>query len=99
MSAEWPIRVVQTCLHLTYDFFISEPLKRRDWAVSRRHINLSEGGRTHLLLAVVYWPFTTHSFRDGAPFLLLLLETPPTFWAPTTFFPHILHNLRNRANV
>ena len=35
-------------------------------------------GRTHLLLALVIWPLTTHPFRDGAPFLLLR-ETPPTF--------------------
>ena len=36
------------------------------------------GGRTHLLLALVIRPLTTHPFRDGEPFLLLI-ETPPTF--------------------
>ena len=36
-----------------------------------------EGG-THLLLALFVTPFTTHPFRDRAPFLLLL-ETPPTY--------------------
>ena len=35
------------------------------------------GGRTHSLLALVMSPSTTHPFRDGAPFLLLI-ETPPT---------------------
>ena len=33
------------------------------------------GGRAHLLLALVILPLTTHPFRDGAPFLLLI-ETP-----------------------
>ena len=37
-----------------------------------------EASRTHLLLVFVIRPFTTHPFRDGAPFLLLV-ETPPTF--------------------
>ena len=33
---------------------------------------LREGrGRTHVLLALVIWPLTTHPFRDGAPFLLV----------------------------
>ena len=30
-------------------------------------------GRTYVI-----WPVTTHPFRNGAPFLLLI-ETPPTF--------------------
>ena len=28
-------------------------------------------GHTHLLLALVVWPMTTHPVRDGAPLLLL----------------------------
>ena len=48
-----------------------------------------EGRRTRLLLALVIWPFTTHSFRDGAPFLLLL-ETPPTVGRSLRCF-YILH--------
>ena len=47
------------------------------------------GGRTHLLLALVIWPLTTHPFRDGAPFLPLI-ETPLAIWALIRFF-HILH--------
>ena len=35
------------------------------------------GERIHLFLAFVIWPLTTQTFRDGAPFLLLV-ETPPT---------------------
>ena len=46
------------------------------------------GGRTHLLLAVVVIePLTTHPFRDGAPFLLLI-ETPPTLGLSRRFFPY-----------
>ena len=40
---------------------------------------------THLLLALVISPLTTHPFRDGAPFLLLV-ETPPTFRRSVRFF-------------
>ena len=29
-------------------------------------------GASHLLLALVIWPLTTHPFRDGAAFLLLI---------------------------
>ena len=47
------------------------------------------GGRTRLLLALVIWPLTTHPFRDGVPFLLLI-ETPPTVRRPLRCF-HILH--------
>ena len=47
-----------------------------------------EVGRTHSLRALVIWPLTTHSFRDGAPFLLLT-ETPPTFGRSLRFF-HVL---------
>ena len=37
-------------------------------------------GRTHLLPALVIRPLTTHHFRDGSPFLLLvLIEIPPIF--------------------
>ena len=36
------------------------------------------GQRTHSLPALVIRPLTTNTFRDEAPFLLLL-ETPPTF--------------------
>ena len=35
-------------------------------------------GHTHFLLALVICPFTTHPFRDGTPFLLLV-ETHPAF--------------------
>ena len=47
------------------------------------------GGRTHLLLASVISPLTTHPFRDGAP-LLLLMETSPTVGGSLRFF-HISH--------
>ena len=47
------------------------------------------GGGTHLLLALAIWPLTTHPFRDGAPFLLLI-ETPPTFGRSLRFF-HIYY--------
>ena len=43
------------------------------------------GGRTHLLLALIIGPLTTHPFRDGAPFLLLL-KTLPTFGRSVRFF-------------
>ena len=42
-----------------------------------------------MLLALVIWPSTTHSFRNEAPFLLLL-ETPPTFGRSLRRF-HIFH--------
>ena len=42
-----------------------------------------------MLLALVVWPLTTHLFRDGAPFLLLV-ETPPTFGRSVRVFC-ILH--------
>ena len=42
-----------------------------------------------MLLALVILPLTTHPFRDGAPFLLLI-ETPTTFGRSLRFF-HILH--------
>ena len=45
--------------------------------------------RTNLLLALVIWPLTTHPFRDGAPFLLLL-ETPPACGGSLHCF-HIIH--------
>ena len=48
------------------------------WAEERGGGEGGGGGRTHLLLALVILPLTTHLFRAGAPFLLLL-ETPPTF--------------------
>ena len=47
------------------------------------------GGTHLLLLALVISPSTTHPFRDGAPFLLLI-ETPPTFGRSLRFF-HRLH--------
>ena len=47
------------------------------------------GGGTHLLLALVIRPLTTHPFRDGAPFLLLI-GTPPTFGRSLRFF-YTLH--------
>ena len=43
------------------------------------------GGRTHVLLAFVIGPLTTHPFRDGAPFLYPI-ETPPTFGRSVRFF-------------
>ena len=49
----------------------------------------------YLLLALVIWPLTTHLFRDGAPFLLLV-ETPPTFGRSLRFI-HIRH--RNRSLI
>ena len=42
-----------------------------------------------VVLALVFWPLTTHPFPDGAPFLLLL-ETPQTFGHSVRFF-HTLH--------
>ena len=47
------------------------------------------GGRTHLLLALVIRPLTTHPFRDGAPFLLLI-GTLPAFGRSVRFF-RVLH--------
>ena len=38
----------------------------------------NRGGGTHLSLALIVLPLTTHPFRGGASFLLLA-ETPPTF--------------------
>ena len=38
-----------------------------------------------MLLTLVISPLTTHPFRDGAPFLLLV-ETPPTFWRALRLF-------------
>ena len=43
------------------------------------------GGRTHLLLALVIWPLTTHPFRGGASFIPLI-ETLPTFRSSLRFF-------------
>ena len=52
---------------------------------------LREGrGRTHVLLALVIWPLTTHPFREGVPFLLLI-ETRPTFGRSLRFFPYIAY--------
>ena len=48
-----------------------------------------EVGRTHSLRALVIWPLTTHSFRDGAPFLLLT-ETPPKIFGRSLRFFHKL---------
>ena len=45
------------------------------------------GGRTHLLLALVIWPLTTHPFRDGAPFLLLIDTS--NIWGLITLLPYI----------
>ena len=47
------------------------------------------GGRTHLLLALVIGPLTTHPLRDGAP-PLLLIETPPTLGRSLRLY-HMLH--------
>ena len=47
-------------------------------------------GHTHLLVDLVTRPLTTHPFRDGAPFLLLI-ETPPTFGRSERLF-HIPRN-------
>ena len=55
-------------------------------SLSRRRTG---GGRTPLLLAVVIWPLTTHPFREGEPFLLLI-KTPATFGRPWRFF-YMLH--------
>ena len=53
------------------------------------------GGGTHLLLALVIWPSTTHPFRDGAPFLLLI-ETSPTIGRSLRCF-HILHTVEKKC--
>ena len=47
-------------------------------APTRQLLHRMKGGGTHLLLALVLGPLTTHPFRDGAPFLPLT-ETPPIF--------------------
>ena len=47
------------------------------------------GAGTICCLIVVMSPLTTHTFRDGAPFLLLV-EAPPTFRHSLRFF-QILH--------
>ena len=43
------------------------------------------GGLLICCLALVIRPLTTHPFRDGAPFLLLI-ETPPTLGRSLRFF-------------
>ena len=50
------------------------------------------GGVTYLLLAFFIWPLTTHPFRDGAPFLLLMYTS--NIWAIIRFFP-CLHKVIN----
>ena len=46
------------------------------------------GRRTHLMLAVVISSLTTHSFRDGTPFLLLSNNRHLNIWALSRFLPH-----------
>ena len=55
---------------------------------SRMTIVETGGGRIRVLLALVIGPSTTHPFRDGALFLLVI----DTFsvWAPIAF-SHLLH--------
>ena len=69
------------------DPFHLEPME------GRRHVVLCHvtrvGGCTHLLLALVIWPLTTHPFRGRAPFSLLI-ETPPAFGRSLRVF-HMLH--------
>ena len=49
-----------------------------------------EGGAcTHLLVALVIWPLTTHPFRDGAPFPLLRKTPPSCGRSVPTCRPHI----------
>ena len=53
---------------------------------------IAGGGGTHLLLALVIWPLTTHPFRDRALFLLVV-ETPPTIGRSLRFFNRLHRNL------
>ena len=53
---------------------------------ARRGQDCEWGGGTLSLLALVIVPLTTHPFRDGAPFLLLV-ETPPTYGRSLRFPP------------
>ena len=47
------------------------------------------------LLALAIQVFISHPFQDGTPFLLLI-ETPPTFWALSTFLlPYIAYLVLN----
>ena len=75
---------VFSCIRMTAWIFLSG-------VVASTGSNRDMGGRggTHLLLDSVVWPLTTHPFRDGAPFLLLI-ETPPTFRRSLRFF-RVLH--------
>ena len=45
------------------------------------------GGSTHLLLALVTWPLTTHPFRDGTPFIPTPTRDASNIWALIFFFP------------
>ena len=48
------------------------------------------GRRAHMLLALDIRPLTTYPFRDGAPFLLLLIvEKPPSLGRSVRFFHKI----------
>ena len=49
-----------------------------------------EGSALLCFLELVFWPLTTHRFRDRASFLLLILvEIPPTS-GRSLRFPHLL---------
>ena len=52
----------------------------------------AEGGRTHLLLALVMWPLAAHPLRDGAPFLVLSIDAS-NVWVLITSFPGVLRSI------
>ena len=57
---------------------------------ARSHSYARGGGCPHLWLASIIRPLTTHPFRDGAPFLILI-ETPPAFGRSLHCF-HVSHS-------
>ena len=76
------------CLYI-YKGFAPLAADATRYARARSITTKCEGGGTHLLLALVISSLTTHPFRDGAPFLLLV-QTRTTFGRSLLFF-HILH--------
>ena len=58
-------------------------------------IKVGAGGRTHLLLALVIRPLTTHPFRDGAAPPLLLIETYNIWGVHDVLFIYVWHRKNN----
>ena len=64
-------------------------INKEKGALSRHTLMGAGVGGTHLFLALVIRPLTTHPFRDGAPFLLLIdtsnIRALSTFLPRTTY--------------